>query len=510
MTHPEYTVLEVVPAKMKTVAERVLVKEASKRMVHVPAVYETVEERVLAKEASKRMVYVPAVYETVEERVLAKEASKRMVYVPAVYETVEERVVVKEASKRMVYVPAVYETVEERVVVKEAAKRLNYVPAAYESTDVSYVSREAASALSVVPASFTDATEERIIYPASTGWEYSTIANCTSTNPGDCQVLCFVEKPAQTRTIAVRKLAANAASKTTNCADGGTGPGCQLAATYKRQVVKMPARVEEIEIPAEYTTRKRLVVKTPARVEEAEIPAEYATFKREVVKTPARVEEIEIPAEYTTRKRQVVKTPARAEEIEIPGEYTTVKRQVVKTPATSTEVEIPAEYATITREVVDVPATSRSKTVPAEYVTISRTELVKAGGITAYEEIDCKLISYSALPIYYSLGSAALTAEARKVIDENLLALLVGKPNVSVEIASHTDSRGNDAFNMALSQRRAESVVNYLVGKGINRSRLVAKGFGETKLVNRCANDVDCTDEEHGQNRRTEFRVIGQ
>ena len=78
----------------------------------------------------------------------------------------------------------------------------------------------------------------------------------------------------------------------------------------------------------------------------------------------------------------------------------------------------------------------------------------------------------------------------------------------SVEIMSHTDSRGNDSFNQSLSQQRAQSVVNYLVANGISRSRLSARGYGETRLKNRCANGVDCSEAQHQQNRRTEFRVI--
>lgn len=73
---------------------------------------------------------------------------------------------------------------------------------------------------------------------------------------------------------------------------------------------------------------------------------------------------------------------------------------------------------------------------------------------------------------------------------------------------SHTDSRGNDAYNMSLSQQRANAVVNYLVSKGISRSRLSARGFGETRLVNRCSNGVKCSEADHKRNRRTEFRVI--
>jgi len=81
--------------------------------------------------------------------------------------------------------------------------------------------------------------------------------------------------------------------------------------------------------------------------------------------------------------------------------------------------------------------------------------------------------------------------------------------DLTIEIGSHTDSRGSDAYNLKLSQARAQSVVDYLIGKGIAPERLVAVGYGETKLVNRCSNGVDCTEEEHQKNRRTTFRIIG-
>ena len=90
----------------------------------------------------------------------------------------------------------------------------------------------------------------------------------------------------------------------------------------------------------------------------------------------------------------------------------------------------------------------------------------------------------------------------------DVLKLMKDKPNIRVEIASHTDSRGATDANQSLSQGRAESVVNYLVGRGIQRSRLVARGYGETKLKNRCADGVNCSENEHSANRRTEFRVL--
>ncbi len=81
---------------------------------------------------------------------------------------------------------------------------------------------------------------------------------------------------------------------------------------------------------------------------------------------------------------------------------------------------------------------------------------------------------------------------------------------LQIELGSHTDSRGNDEYNLKLSQSRANSAVNYIVGKGIGKERITAKGYGETKLINSGANNVKCSDEEHQLNRRTEFKIVKQ
>jgi outer membrane protein OmpA-like peptidoglycan-associated protein len=129
--------------------------------------------------------------------------------------------------------------------------------------------------------------------------------------------------------------------------------------------------------------------------------------------------------------------------------------------------------------------------------------------MTVWEKIDCGLVGKNnLLPILYEYNSARITSQSKTIIDENLLKLMRDKPALSIEIRSHTDSRGNDDYNQSLSQQRAQSVVNYLVGRGIERGRLVAKGFGESQLINRCGNGVSCSDAEHQRNRRTEFRIL--
>ena len=90
----------------------------------------------------------------------------------------------------------------------------------------------------------------------------------------------------------------------------------------------------------------------------------------------------------------------------------------------------------------------------------------------------------------------------------NLGELLLANQGALVELSAHTDSRGSDSYNMRLSQRRAESAVNYLVSMGVEENRIIAKGYGESRLKNRCDDGVKCTEEEHQVNRRVEIKVL--
>jgi outer membrane protein OmpA-like peptidoglycan-associated protein len=127
-------------------------------------------------------------------------------------------------------------------------------------------------------------------------------------------------------------------------------------------------------------------------------------------------------------------------------------------------------------------------------------------GIRTYED-EASAIPYL-LNIYYDLGRASVRSEAIPELNK-LLQLLIDNPDIKLEISSHTDAQGPAEFNERLSERRARAVVSWLAAKGIPRDRLVARGYGETRLVNECADGVECSEEQHQLNRRTEFRVLG-
>lgn len=108
--------------------------------------------------------------------------------------------------------------------------------------------------------------------------------------------------------------------------------------------------------------------------------------------------------------------------------------------------------------------------------------------------------------IYYDLDKWDIRPDAAKELDK-LVTLLKNNPAVEIEMGSHTDSRESHKYNQLLSDRRAQAAVDYLVSKGIERNRLTAKGYGKTRLVNKCADGVECPEEEHQKNRRTEFTI---
>lgn len=114
--------------------------------------------------------------------------------------------------------------------------------------------------------------------------------------------------------------------------------------------------------------------------------------------------------------------------------------------------------------------------------------------------------------IYYDLDMANIRPDAALILDSMVLTLKK-YPKLRVELGSHTDCRADSVYNRGLSQRRADSAVAYMVRHGIDSARMVARGYGETMLVNDCACEGSyvkraCTDEEHQMNRRTTFRIL--
>ena len=142
--------------------------------------------------------------------------------------------------------------------------------------------------------------------------------------------------------------------------------------------------------------------------------------------------------------------------------------------------------------------------------------LISTKGLTLSKtfEVDLSLDSLfqigkviSLANIYYDFDKDSIRLDASRILD-GLVRTMIDNPTIEIELRSHTDSRGDDDYNQNLSQRRASAAVDYIVNRGINASRITAKGYGESQLINKCENGTLCTDEEHQTNRRTDFKIL--
>lgn len=127
-----------------------------------------------------------------------------------------------------------------------------------------------------------------------------------------------------------------------------------------------------------------------------------------------------------------------------------------------------------------------------------------------YEAVDKNIVKINKKvqikhePIYFDLDSSYLTPSAKQILD-SIVEVISKYPDMKIQCASHTDSRASHQYNQWLSERRAKRTAEYIISKGISSSRITKQGFGETELVNKCSDNVKCTEPEHSLNRRSEF-----
>lgn len=109
--------------------------------------------------------------------------------------------------------------------------------------------------------------------------------------------------------------------------------------------------------------------------------------------------------------------------------------------------------------------------------------------------------------ILYDFDKSNIRPDAAIELNK-VVKVMLDNPTIEVELGSHTDSRGNDQYNQWLSQSRANSAVQYIIDQGVQKSRITAKGYGESRLLNECSNGAKCTEAAHQLNRRTEIRIV--
>jgi outer membrane protein OmpA-like peptidoglycan-associated protein/tetratricopeptide (TPR) repeat protein len=161
----------------------------------------------------------------------------------------------------------------------------------------------------------------------------------------------------------------------------------------------------------------------------------------------------------------------------------------------------------------NVRAEKEAYTTKEESVTIA-DEDGKTKLDIALEKEECKVTigddlgkCFGIKNIYFDFDKSNIRVEA--AIDlEKILDVMNQYPKMKLDIRSHTDSRGSFKYNESLSDRRAQSTIGWLIENGVDKGRLTAKGYGEYQLINKCTDDVECTEEEHQLNRRSEFIIM--
>ena len=124
---------------------------------------------------------------------------------------------------------------------------------------------------------------------------------------------------------------------------------------------------------------------------------------------------------------------------------------------------------------------------------------------TAKEIVKEEVVSIN--EIYFDFDKSDIREDATEELDK-VVDLMKENSSIKIEVSSFTDSRGSSAYNVKLSNRRAQSTIDYLVSNGIDRSRLTGKGYGESRMINKCINGVECSEAAHQKNRRTEFVIL--
>lgn len=155
----------------------------------------------------------------------------------------------------------------------------------------------------------------------------------------------------------------------------------------------------------------------------------------------------------------------------------------------------------------------KAYTIQAEKIGFESNSFAVAKSKGPEAKIDAKLQPIDVIvtpeaivlnPIYFELDKSNITAQGAFELDK-LVQVMNNKKDLVIFAKSHTDKRGDDNYNMSLSERRAKSTVQYIISKGIDASRISGKGFGESELKVQCDK---CTEEEHSQNRRSEFLIV--
>ncbi len=358
----------VVPAKYKTVDERVLVQEASEKITVIPAKYEWVEEKVEISPASKKLVTVPAKYKKETETIEVKPSTRswhtslkrhsapvsKEILVAAKLKGVDLENTTPGTCYREYFTPEKYKTVTEEVVVQEETTKQKIVPAVYETVEKTIEVKPASKKTITVPATYEYKTEKVLVEKEKTVWKKG--ANpATKLDGATGEIMCLVKIPAVYKTI-------------------------------KKKVVKTPATTKVVDIPAVTKTIKVKKLVTPAKVETITIPAVKKTIEKKVLDSQSDFtwikvgDSVERGLNYTGHQICLIETPALSKKI---------TKTVLETPASTKEIEIPAKYQTMKVKKLVEEAKEVKTPIEAVYKVVAKKEKI-SDSHQSWERILCQ------------------------------------------------------------------------------------------------------------------------
>jgi len=358
----------VVPAKYKTVEERVLVQEASNKITVIPAKYEWVNEKVEVTPASTKLKTIPATYRTVTEVIEVKPASKawkvslkkhaapvsKEILVAAKLKGVDLDNTAPNTCYKEYYTPAKFKTVSEEIVLQEATKKTKIIPAKYEMVEKTIEVTPASQKTITVPATY-DFTEEKILVEKEkTVWKKG-VNPAQKLNGATGEIMCLVKVPAKYKTI-------------------------------RKKVVKTPATTKVVEIPAVTKTIKVKKLVSAAKTEEITIPEVKSTIQKSVLDTKPTFSWIKVGdsvdrgLSYTGHRICLVETPAKKQKI---------TKTVLDTPASTKEITIEPTYKTIKVKKLVEKAQEIKTPIEAVYKMVNKKEKV-SDSHQSWERILCQ------------------------------------------------------------------------------------------------------------------------
>jgi outer membrane protein OmpA-like peptidoglycan-associated protein len=171
-----------------------------------------------------------------------------------------------------------------------------------------------------------------------------------------------------------------------------------------------------------------------------------------------------------------------------------------------TKITILDEPQIVSEKVTDETTEIQSSTTAIDTVKTDLPEVIQTK-TNDYKIGDDLEKSFNIKRIYFAADKFNITNQASIEL-EKIVVVMNQYPILKIAILSHADCIQSEKYNLVLSEKRAKATLNWIVNRGINKSRLTSKGYGESQLVNKCADGVKCSEAEHQQNRRSTFVIV--